>query len=649
MRRLITARRTVNWLPKSRFELIALLLIIALAAWLRFGWEGVRSFAWDEANISLDALGTARGGAFALAGQASSVGIPFFPASVYAFVPPYLVSPDPLVANLYVSLISLLLVIGVWALVRAAFGQWAGLAAALYLAASPFAVLYGRTIWQPNLLAPLAFVWLASAYTAVTNTRRRDIALALCVFVGLITPQVHFAGVALTLATVYPLVRWRLWRRTLPIVIGGALALLPALPYLYYVTSVDPGVLERFRGTLGGAAQFDANAIDNLLRIALGYEWLHLGLGSADPYSRERGTVLAVGALLICGLVALIARLSGRGGDAKNAAPRQATLAELTLVLLAVSPLMFLRHSTPVLVHYQLIGLPAAAALVGAAATLFAHRLWKLFILLVMIGLAAVWAGQIAATLDSASVTRVPDSALSTILRESRDAVGSTPLDRPLLFFTHGDDPTLNGEAAVFEALLWERPHRIIDGRYLLVLPPTPATLMATLRPFQAWEELEASGLALDVQESPRREGALPYVATPYEGGEPEGFTEIEPVEFADGTTLIGWRVRRMTDRWRVSTLWSAGDVQTTGTVQQFHHLRSADNPKAEPLMVSDVPLTLGAWRAGDRVIVMADFFDLTPGDYTLDIGHYTLPDVTRIPRADGGDSVRLGAFSVGE
>ncbi len=314
-----------------------------------------------------------------------------------------------------------------------------------------------------------------------------------------------------------------------------------------------------------------------------------------------------------------------------------------------VSPLLFLRHSTPVLVHYQLIGLPAAAAAVGASTRLFTHRLWKFAVMLVVIGLAAVWTSQIAATLNIASLRRIADSALATIQGESRGAVLSTPADRPLLFFTHGDDPSLNGEAAVFGALLWERPHRIIDGRYLLVLPPTPATLMATIRPFQAWEELEASGLALNVQEYPRREGALPYMAASYAGDEPEGFTSIEPVAFADGTTLIGWRARRMTDRWRVSTLWQAGDVPTAGTYQQFHHLRPADAPEGDPLLVSDVPLTLGAWRSGDRVIVMADFFDVPPGDYVIDVGHYTLPDVVRIPRADGGDSVRLGTFMVSE
>ncbi len=121
--------------PLTKSELIALLAILMLAAVLRFAYPGVNSFAMDEAHISLDALRMARGGEFVLAGQPSSVDIPFFPASVWLFALPYAVSPDPLVATWFVSLISLAAVAGVWALARR-WGAWSGLFAALYLAAS---------------------------------------------------------------------------------------------------------------------------------------------------------------------------------------------------------------------------------------------------------------------------------------------------------------------------------------------------------------------------------------------------------------------------------------------------------------------------------------------------------------------------------
>jgi hypothetical protein len=121
----------------------------------------------------------------------------------------------------------------------------------------------------------------------------------------------------------------------------------------------------------------------------------------------------------------------------------------------------------------------------------------------------------------------------------------------------------------------------------------------------------------------------------------------ITPIPFADGTTLLGWRVRRVGDRLRVSTLWHADANTAPGTYQQFHHLR--DQSGGDPLAVSDVPLSRSTWRIGDRVIVIADFFNVAPGtaNLSLDIGHYTLPDLMRIPLSDSADSlVTLGNFT---
>ncbi len=314
-----------------------------------------------------------------------------------------------------------------------------------------------------------------------------------------------------------------------------------------------------------------------------------------------------------------------------------------------MSPLFFLRHGTPVLIHYQLVALPALAILVGASTLLFRSRVWRLIVATAVIALAAVWSAQIVLTLDNAAVNRPPNSALSSILRESRDAANAAA--DPVLFFTHGDDPMTDGEVAVFKTLLWTRESRILNGDNLLILPPYPATLLATLAPFQAWEEIEASGLATDVQTYPRREGAEPFVATRYDGiSDPQGFTAVEPIPFADGSTLVGWRVRRVGERLRVSTLWRVDGDAVPGVVyQQFHHLRDAAHADGDPLAISDVALSRATWRVGDRVIVMADFFDIAPGteELSLDIGHYTLPDLTRIPRTDADDSVvHLGSFS---
>lgn len=676
---------TVSWRfiisPKSvsKPELLALLVILALAAVLRFAYPGVNSFAGDEAHISLDALRMARGGEFVMAGQPSSVDIPFFPASVWLFALPYAVSPDPQVATWYVSLISLGTVAGVWWLARR-WGAWAGLVAALYMAASPYAVFYGRSIWQPNLLAPLALLWATAGYLGMTQTGRwGKVGVSANIFLGLFVVQVHFAGIAFVPATAYLFLRFKWWRQLVPALIGAGLALTATIPYIYTITVVDPAILSRYGDVIGsGTAAIDLQGIDNLLRLAFGWDWAFLGMGDADIFSRALPTAIAAGALVGSGTAALIRSVTARSrstprlstalpaplpmnwesglNEAHFAAPvarprpnagmRNTALIEIVVLWLVISPLVFLRHSTPVLIHYQLVAFPALALLAGAATLALRRPIWRRSVATVMIVLAAVWSAQILQTLDYTSVNRPPNSALSSILRESRDTANEAA--DPVLFFTHGDDPAISGEAAVFKTLLWTRDYRILNGDNLLILPPYPATLLATLAPFQAWEEIEASGLARDVQTYPRREGANSFVATRYNGeNTPRGFTMIEPVAFDDGATLLGWRVRRVGDRMRVSTLWQVDADAAPGIYQQFHHLRNQS--EGEPLAISDVALSRATWRVGDRVIVMADFFDITPGtpNLTVDIGHYTLPDLARVARSDGDDSpVRLGVFN---
>jgi hypothetical protein len=317
--------------------------------------------------------------------------------------------------------------------------------------------------------------------------------------------------------------------------------------------------------------------------------------------------------------------------------------------------IFFLRHSTPVLPHYQLVAVPTFALLVGASVHLMRAQWWRLSVIASVLILAVVWTGQAALTLDQAARIRPVNSALSSILNESRNAANGVDPELPVLFFTHGDDPQIDGEVTVFTTLLWDRPHRIFNGDNLLVLPPYPATILATLAPFQAWEELEDAGLARDVQEFPRREGAEPFVAAVYDGvTDPAAFTMLPTsVQFEDGSQLIGWRTRWVGNRWRVSTLWQVADTAprlTDGSYQQFHHLyRVDDNIDSEPFMGSDVALSMHTWRRGDQVIVMADFFDVPPGEgYLIGVGHYTLPDLARIPRTDGaGDRVLIEPVTI--
>jgi 4-amino-4-deoxy-L-arabinose transferase-like glycosyltransferase len=654
----------------SRIEWLALGAILALAALLRFGWVGVNSFAFDEARLSLISLRMARGGEFATLGMPSSAGVPNFPGAAWIFALPYALSTDPLIATWFVGLLSLLCVIGGWWLARRAWGAWAGLLAALYLAASPYAVLYARSIWAQNLLVPLALAWLGTAYLALAERKRW--ALTLHVFLAGFAVQVHFAGASLALGTLYLFLRFRWWRQIVPVLIGGGLALLAFVPTLVTLAN-NAEVADGFRAAFGNPAQIDLTAFEALARLALGKEWQYLAAG--DTQGSSEAWTAVVGVVLLVSMLALLRRgfktlgypkAKSLKGLKTEAQERQGAsqpifldtvqrdtdsagiVSELSLVSLIAPLVFFLRHSTPVFLHYMLVALPALALLAGASVGLHPSRIVKGVMTAALLIAAVLWSAGIARSLDLAGREERPNG-LGTPLGLLRDAAYSVRGDAPVLLFTHGDDPNVDGEAAAFEALWWGRPHRIVQGESVLILPRSPATLMAALAPFQAWEELEAAGLAEKVVEFPRRMGAQPFVVTFYDGRLPSGFIPVEPpVLLADGAQLEGWRWRWVGPRLRVSTLWRVIEPLTSGTYQQFHHLRSDEMVDGEPLQGADVPLSAHRWQEGDLVIVMGDFFDVTPGEYVVDVGHYTLPDVARIPRADGGEgAVRLGPFVV--
>ena len=631
----------------TTLEWLALFAIVIVAALLRLGWAGTNSFAYDESTLSLLALRMVRGGQFASLGMVSSAGVPNPPAAVWIMGLPYLFSTDPLVATQFIGVLSLGTVLGVWALARQLWGGVAAFSAAIFLATSPQAVVFARNIWSQDMLIPLSLLWAFTAYRAMMNEHARW-AVSLNVFLAGFIFQVHPAGLALALGTALLLLYCRWWRgRLVAILIGAALALLSLVPYM--ITLVNQNLLQSYAQLVKGPTQIDLGAVEQFLHVVLGTDWGYMLLGDLDVYSHSLVLAVPVGLILIGGVVVLLRQIT-RKPDAADAETHSKRLAVLILTWAVVTPLLFLRHSTPVFPHYELVALPAAALIVGAATRLFANRRWAYSVASVMALISVAWTAQIGLSLDRAARVTTPNG-LGVPISVVRNAAYAIPENTLVLYFMHGDNPAIDGEAAEFSVLWWNHPHRIINGENELILPSSPATIMATLAPFQAWEEFLAVGFGSDAQSFPRRRGELPFVAAAYDGHTaPSGFTVIEPpVVMGDGLQLEGWRVRHVGDRLRFDTLWRVLTLPTgvdLAAYHQFHHLRTADSLDGTPLLISDVPLAAYNWQVGDRVIVIRDFFPKTSGPFWVDVGHYTLPDGQRVLQPDGSDHVRFGPFN---
>jgi hypothetical protein len=621
--------RYLNWLT--------ILIVIGVAMGLRLGWAGINRFALDEANIALPAMAMVRGGEFVYFGTFSSVGIPFFPVGTWLFAPPFLFTGDPLIGTLYIGMINAIAVIGFgWLLTRQA-GWLAGWMGALLLASSPYGVNFSRFFWQPNIMIPMTIIWMGIAVLTLNAKTRRDGWVGGLVFASSFALQIHFAGVGLIIAGLILGIRhqwWRYWRGAL---IGGALSLLLTIPYFVQIACCSPEVIDMIADRGGSAWALDGESLQMTWNALIHADWERLIVG--DLYQGE--TSLLEEALIVIMMLLMIA--GAFIGWRKSRA-----LTETALVVLVCMPLAFAVHSSPVNFYYMLPVIPAGLALVTLGVAGLSTQVWRWRAVVMMVALSVVWVVRQVDYMNVASVEHTPN-AMSIPLKTFHQAAYAFD-GETVIYHTHGDPLTRSGQARIFQTLWWDYPqNRIINGANLLILPPEPVVILSELETFQAWEELDASGLIGEVTRFPARQGEPDLVATRYDGITiPAGFQALD-VPFEHGITLKGWKARFVGERLRISTLWEVmGDTPTEYTVQQFHHLYLADSEQETPDATSDVSLSMALWRQGDQVIVMGDFFPESDGEYQLYIGQYRLEDGVRYQSAEG-DRVALPVFDSAE
>lgn len=632
-------------------EIAALGGVLALAAWLRMGWVGVNSFSFDEARVSLLALEMARRGKMALLGMPSSTGLPNFPANVWAFVLPYGLSPDPLVATLFVGLLGTCAVAGAWWLARRAWGPWAGLTTGLLFATSPYGVLYARNIWGQNLLPPLAVLWALAGVVGIGHGK--PWLLALHAFLAGFAFQVHYAGLALIPATAWVILRYRLWARWRELGAGGILAALCTLPFAYGIWCCARSVRAALSRLLSQPAQLDTTAWRQWAELGAGanWEWLLLGNGWAWPRpiaESQRIANLLAAALIAMGAGVMLWRAWWRRGRARPA--WEAVLAALLPAWALAAPLAFMRHTTPAYHQYQLTALPALLVIAGAAAGARPGRGWGLTITALAFCVAVLRALPMAQGLGIVA-QRLTPGGIGTPLMFPREAARALKDGRPIIVHAHGDAPEFLGDVAGFEVLLWDYPHRIVDGRSVALIPELDARgahLMVTFGDLPAWDEMRAVGLEGTERALPRRQGEPPYLALTIRDVSLEGLRPVEPLSLANGAQLQAWNARRANGQLRITTCWKLAEPPPPGRYHQFNHLRTAAS--SNPLSIHDVPLSSQAWQVGDTLISWADFdMPTQPGPYYLDVGMYTWPDVRRVAVVGrAGDPlapIRLGPF----
>ena len=618
-----------------RTEPTLLVLILLLAAALRLGWPGVSEFKLDEARLSLLALETARGERLPLYGITSSVGIPNPPASVYLFAIPYFFSSDPTLATLFVGLLNVSAVALAWGLARRYFGAWAGLAAALLYAASPWGVIYSRTIWAQDALPPFVLLTViagvrgfvdhegAAARAPATRPWKYQVAhLALLA----VTVQIHLGAVSLIPLTLAMLAvgRRRIDRR---FGLGVGLAALTLVPFA--LAALGNGWLWRVGEALraGGsrALTVSGDALHQAHLTIAGTE-IH-SLAGPRTFEAYLASVPDVWPLLAwVGWAALIAA----AGLVVSGARRPDQRAHLILGLWALLPILtFTVTWTPSYPHYMIPLIPAACIALAAGARALADRLARwVSARAVQIGLAGlaivVAAAQVYVTLALLAFLNMHDTpgGFGTPLRlltEARDKARALAGEDEILVVSDSDDPAAGQDPAVWSFLLHDHAPgvRLVDGARTLVFPATPTLLLIapSLPPDAAAVEYPPP-----LAETPLRapsEGAVRFARL----SAPPAALGGEPVEarLSNGAALLRWEAEP--DAGRFWLTWQASRPNDRRYTLFVHLLDQKGNRVAQ----ADVPAWPGPWRAGDVIVTRFDLDAAPPAGTTWRVGMYVL------------------------
>jgi len=139
-----------------------LIIIVALAGFLRTYQTDSEFFGGDDAYISIKAVQIARYGETHLLGPPSSLGLVHSPLSVYLYAVPYLISPDPVGAQIFTGLMNTLAVAILYLITIRYFGQNAAIIASLLYAVHPHMVFASRVINNAQIGAPFVLLYVLS-------------------------------------------------------------------------------------------------------------------------------------------------------------------------------------------------------------------------------------------------------------------------------------------------------------------------------------------------------------------------------------------------------------------------------------------------------------------------------------------------------
>lgn len=364
--------RRLSW------ETAAAAALVVLAAWLRLRHLGLAQFNDDQA-IALRIAHDILNGDFRTTGLTSSSGAANPPLYVYIVAVVVWLHDGLIFATQSTAVLSAVAVALTYFVVRPRFGSTIALVATALFATAPWAVLYGRHLWQQDYLPFVTVALLWSLFVVLERDRTRVALFVPLLFV--VAFQLNMSAVALIIP-IGALFAYRArdinWRA---VIVGSVIGVLSLGTWLAH--NAKHGfrdfrlIVDNGRGHGGAAGGGTIEAFRQTIHLVSAEGWTfitgpqHQG-GAAWTLGRAAGIVVLV--LLAVGIVTSIMRIVRYGRHPTLDTARRTLL----LVWLFGVPLSYVTSSrSGVGPHYLIITYPVSfilAALGLADATAFVRR-----------------------------------------------------------------------------------------------------------------------------------------------------------------------------------------------------------------------------------------------------------------------------------
>jgi 4-amino-4-deoxy-L-arabinose transferase-like glycosyltransferase len=648
----MNASRSYNYLA---FGLLLLFLLagayLRLAAWFAGPLEGDQSIL-----ISIAMRFTNRGWeAFPLAANKSSAGIMNPPLIEYLYILPLLFSQSLRALHWFQAGLSLAAVVLLYFYAMPLFGRRVALLAALFFTAAPWAVYYGRFIWNPNpipLFATLALIGLLASLAAGRSPWHLAGAL-----VGLTAvTQLHLSGLVLIPITgLCLLLFWPQWLRPtarpgiLALAAGGLLALLLYYPFFLFQRAVGFADLRLIQSTLlgGGESEAQFNMASLLLNwdLASGHGYIEaMGLAGqlAPPLiwlPRLMQTLMAL-TLVYISLRPLLAMWQQRRWP-HQLSQRDKSYLILTLWI-SIPILLYLRHTVHLQNYYFLYLYPAPFLALALLADDVWRRLqprwgqaaWLLFLPLALLAAGQFYVSHVRVTALQAG-QNLPGRTVAQVeqaITAGRQSLQAYP-DCSFIVVAEGD-ALETSSLGLLEDFLYPTPVRFIDsGRGYI--EPAGCTLYLNAtgdRLVADWLQTTAVPLPYTIQSNGSE---IPFY---YVAAAETAVSDLDALAHWQNGLILGHShlAGEIAPQSQLTLTYEWLVAERTNDRTQYHFFNHLLNDAGELVAQEDTPaINARYWRAGDRLVTQ--FYltlppELSGGQYTLLIGLYSWPDLQRVP-----------------